>query len=412
MKNPLLAAGLLCAAAPALATGPLPGTAQVDYGPRPLFLVEAMEDSPLKEKLLSCAGQTPQRTEFSIGHRGAPLLFPEHTVQSNLAAARQGAGILECDVTFTKDRELVCRHAQNDLHTTTNILLTDLANTCVTPFTPASGDQRATAECRTSELTLAEFRTLTPKMDSSLASATTPEEYQGGIAPWRTDLFTHGAELMTHAESIELFRSLGAKFTPELKDPSVEMPFDGFSLEDYAQKLIDEYKAAGVPASDVWPQSFNLDVIRYWIEAEPEFGAQAVYLDDRYEASDEDEGLIDPLDPATFKPTMQELADMGVRYLAPPLWMLVTLDEAGAMVPSPYAEEAKAAGLNLIAWTLERSGPLASGGGWYFQSVTDAIDRDGDYYELLDVLAQDVGVQGVFSDWPATVTYYANCMGL
>ena len=32
--------------------------------------------------------------------------------------------------------------------------------------------------------------------------------------------------------------------------------------------------------------------------------------------------------------------------------------------------------------------------------------------KLLDVLAQDVGVKGVFSDWPATVTYYANCMGL
>ena len=31
---------------------------------------------------------------------------------------------------------------------------------------------------------------------------------------------------------------------------------------------------------------------------------------------------------------------------------------------------------------------------------------------LLDVLAREVGVLGVFSDWPATVTYYANCMGL
>jgi glycerophosphoryl diester phosphodiesterase len=27
-----------------------------------------------------------------------------------------GAGIIECDVTFTKDRELVCRHDQRDLH--------------------------------------------------------------------------------------------------------------------------------------------------------------------------------------------------------------------------------------------------------------------------------------------------------
>jgi glycerophosphoryl diester phosphodiesterase len=48
-----------------------------------------------------------------------------------------GAGILECDVTFTKDKQLVCRHAQNDLHTTTNILVTPLAKTCIKPFTPA-----------------------------------------------------------------------------------------------------------------------------------------------------------------------------------------------------------------------------------------------------------------------------------
>jgi glycerophosphoryl diester phosphodiesterase len=32
--------------------------------------------------------------------------------------------------------------------------------------------------------------------------------------------------------------------------------------------------------------------------------------------------------------------------------------------------------------------------------------------EVLDVLAQDVGIFGIFSDWPSTVTYDANCMGL
>jgi glycerophosphoryl diester phosphodiesterase len=32
--------------------------------------------------------------------------------------------------------------------------------------------------------------------------------------------------------------------------------------------------------------------------------------------------------------------------------------------------------------------------------------------EAMHVLAQDVGVRGIFSDWPATTTYYANCMGL
>ncbi|CTQ33079.1 glycerophosphodiester phosphodiesterase family protein [Jannaschia rubra] len=385
--------------------------AGLSYGPRPAWLIGQMDDGELKTKLQSCLGQTPSRTDFSIGHRGAPLMFPEHTVESNVAAAGMGAGILECDVTFTQDHELVCRHAQNDLATTTDILLTDLADTCVTPFSPASGDTEASAECRTSEITLDQFRTLTPKMDSSDANATTPEDYQGGVAPYRTTTYADGAHLLTHAESIELFRDMEAKFTPELKSASVDMPHDGFTQEDYAQKLVDEYKAADVPASDVWLQSFDLSDIRYWIENEPEFGAQAVYLDDRYEAFDDDEGEIDPMDASTFKPTMQELADMGVNYIAPPLWMLVTSKD-GEIVPSVYAEEAKAAGLNMIAWSLERSGPLSDGGGWYYQSIEDVTDNDGVTYELVDALAQDVGVAGIFSDWPATVTFYANCMGL
>lgn len=382
----------------------------VELGPRPLFLVEQMAASPLKDELLACAANDSTRSQFSIGHRGAPLQFPEHTVEGNRAAARMGAGVLECDVTFTSDLELVCRHAQNDLHTSTNILATPLASTCATPFAPASGETKAAAECRTSEITLAEFRTLEGKMDAANADATTVEDYIDGTAPFRTDLYSPGT-LMTHAESITLFRDLGAKFTPELKSASVEMPFNGFTQEMYAQKLVDEYKAAGIPAADVWLQSFNLSDILYWIEAEPEFGAQAVYLDDRYEANDEDEGAIDPMDPATFKPTMAELHAMGVRYIAPPTWMLVTLQD-GAIVPSPYATEAKAAGLNIVTWTLERSGLLREGGGFYYQSVKDVTTNEGAVYELLDVLATDVGVTGVFSDWPATVTYYANCKGL
>ncbi|NSX56588.1 glycerophosphodiester phosphodiesterase family protein [Parasulfitobacter algicola] len=379
----------------------------VEVGPRPYFLIDRMEDSALKEKLLSCAAGPFTQSNFSIGHRGAPMQFPEHTVESNLAAARMGAGILECDVTFTQDKELVCRHAQNDLHTSTNILATDLASTCATPFTAASGDTNAAVECRTSELTLNQFKTLSGKMDAGNNSATTVEEYMNATAGWRTDLYSaDGGTLMTHAESIELFKSMGAKFTPELKSPSVDMPFDGFSQQDYAQKLIDEYKAAGIPASDVWAQSFNLDDVLYWIENEPEFGAQAVYLDDSYDI----EGWS-PMDPSTWTHSMQDLKDMGVNYIAPPTWVLVTL-ENGEIVPSEYAKQAKDADLNIITWTIERSGPLNTGGGWYYQSIADVTDNDGVMFELIDVLAQDVGVVGIFSDWPATVTYYANCMGL
>ena len=231
----------------------------------------------------------------------------------------------------------------------------------------------------------------------------------GGTASWRTDLYVAGGgTLMTHAESIKLFKELGVKFTPELKEPSVPMPFDGFTEENYAQKLIDEYKAAGIDAKDVYPQSFRLAPVLYWIKNAPEFGAQAVFLDDR----DEKVEGFSANKPETWKPDMKELAAQGVKIIAPPLHMLVTLNEKKEIVPSAYAKAAREAGLDIITWTLERSGPLAKGGGYYYQSVKEAIDSDDDMLRLLDVLAKEVKVRGVFTDWPATVTYYANCMGL
>ncbi|WP_343564973.1 glycerophosphodiester phosphodiesterase family protein [Kiloniella sp. b19] len=376
-------------------------SAEVELGPRPEFLVGQMKESGLKERLEQCLDQKSERSLFSIAHRGAPLMFPEHTVESNVAAARMGAGILECDVTFTEDLELVCRHSQNDLHTTTNILATDLGAKCTEPFRAAGGGSEATAECRTTDISLSEFKSLRGKMDGADKTATSVEDYLGGTAPWRTELYaTSGGTLMTHAESIRLFRDLGGKFMPELKAPVVGMPFKGFSQEDYAQKLVDEYKAAAVPPEDVWLQSFNLEDVLYWIENEPEFGKQAVYLDGRRET-----------DVTRLSPDMTALASMGVRYIAPPLWVLLS-EEEGRIVPSAYARAAREAGLKIITWTLERSGPLNNGGGWYFQSIANVTDNEGVYLEALHVLAQDVGVEGVFSDWPATVTFYANCMGL
>ena len=85
---------------------------------------------------------------------------------------------------------------------------------------------------------------------------------------------------------------------------------------------------------------------------------------------------------------MKEMADAGVKILAPPIYMLLALNEKNEIVPSAYAKAAKAAGLDLIAWSLERDGPLDKGGGFYHRSIKAAIDRDGDTLTVLDVLAQ------------------------
>jgi glycerophosphoryl diester phosphodiesterase len=407
---------------PTIVEVPAGAADNVELGSRPFFLVNDMDDSSLKAELQQCSEGPFYKTDFSIGHRGAPLQYPEHTKESYEAAARMGAGILECDVTFTQDKELVCRHSQCDLHTTTNILATDLASKCSVPFTPAdpANGVLANAQCCTSDITLAEFKTLKGKMDAANRNASNVEDYLNGTADWRTDLYDSKGTLLTHAESIALFKQLKTKMTPELKTPAVTMPFDGFTQQDYAQKMIDEYKGAGVDATDVFPQSFNLDDIQYWLANEPAFGTQAVYLDDRYATQlvNNEQGVTASElvnNPERLVPSMAELAESGVQIIAPPIWVLVTV-ENGTIVPSAYALAAREAGLDIIAWSLERSGQLGNGGGWYFQSVngslgTEAmINNDGDVMTVLNVLANDVGVLGVFSDWPATTSYYASCM--
>jgi glycerophosphoryl diester phosphodiesterase len=101
--------------------------------------------------------------------------------------------------------------------------------------------------------------------------------------------------------------------------------------------------------------------------------------------------------------------------------VLLTVDESGAIVPSQYAKDAKAAGLDLMTWTLERSGRIeqdvlatkgTSAPSRYYQSTLDALRNDGDVMTTLDVLARQVGVLGVFSDWAGTVSYYASCLGM
>ena len=271
----------------------------------------------------------------------------------------------------------------------------------------------ASALCCTSDLTLAEYKQLEGKMDASNPNATSVEAYMGGTASYRTDLYATGGTLLTHMESIHLIAELGGKYTPELKGPNrdanvqVESVFG--SQAAYAQAMIDEYKAAGISPSKVWAQSFNKEDVLYWLASEPAFGAQAVFLDDADVPAD--------------LPTAAELTgyrNEGIRIVAPAMWALLTVED-GKMVPSQYARDAKAAGLDIITWTLERSGRIVEevlptagteSPSYYYQSVLDGLSNDGDIFTALDVLAQEVGVLGVFSDWSGTVSYYASCMRL
>lgn len=378
---------------------------RVQLGPRPFYLVDGMDQGPLKSRLSQCKDGPFHRTDFSIGHRGAALEFPEHSKEAYNAGARMGAGIVECDVTFTKDGELVCRHSECDLHTTTDIVATDLNDKCTVPWAPG-----VSPKCCTSDLTLEEFKSLRAKMDASVPGAATAEEYLGGTPSWRTDLYTGRGTTMTLRESVALNEHNGVKHTPELKegDPArIQQVFGGQA--QYAQKMIDVLRSAGVDPHDVFLQSFNKNDVLYWIQHAPEFGRQAVYLDDV-------DPTANPPIPRLSFAELQQLRQQGVRIFAPPFPALLDIDANDRIVPSQYALDIKRAGLKIITWTFERAdlrqGAAHAGFYYYFDPQGRAVKKDSDMYKALDVLARQVGILGIFSDWSATVTYYANCMGL
>jgi len=246
-------------------------------------------------------------------------------------------------------------------------------------------------------------------MDAHDRRATTVEDFLGGTAGFRTDLSSTGGALLSHGESIDLFSSLLTKFTPELKSVTDGFGDSNLTQETYARKMIQEYLDAGVDPRRVFAQSFSLDDVLQWISEFPDFGKQAVLLDGR-----------NPSDLSASPPPMGEFRDLknrGVNIVAPPMPALLQTDENNEMVPSGYAVNAKQAGLDIISWTTERSGRIVEdvlngGSSFYYQTTLATLENDGDILRTIDVLAQKVGIIGLFSDWPATTTFYANCLNL
>lgn len=387
----------------------------VDPGPRAQALLDVLVPGALRDRLESCRQGPFRASRFAIGHRGAPLHHPEHTRESYVAAARMGAGVLECDVTVTADGVLVCRHAQCDLATTTDLLESELADRCREPFHPAEFDSDtgallapAGATCCTSDLSLDEFRRLRGRHDRVDLTATSLEAFLAPQLEARPETRSFDGTLMTHAESITLFRALGVAMTPELKafDPA---PNEGtrFSRRILATRMIDAYREASVPPRDVWPQSFEIEDLAIWQEVAPDYAERAIWLDGRDPSS-----ATPPLD------TFIALRARGVRRIAPPLSRLLELDRDGALKASGYARHARTAGLELVTWTLERSGPIEEGraGGrdrdFYLTPILPVLRNDGDLYLILDALHREVGVRAIFSDSPSAPVLYASCLAL
>ncbi len=347
--------------------------------------VPRLSKKALERRLKSCDDLPLTKTRFSIGHRGAPAHYPEHTREGYEAAAKMGSGLVECDVVFTKDRVGVCRHSACDLHLTTDILTTPLSERCKRTSPSTDTERSSSVECCTFDVTVAEFKSL-------CGTSSETDDVCG--------------TLVTHAESIALLDSLEVDFIPELKRPVDRERSSEKELRDRSLEFLVEYERAGIAPERVFPQSFDLDTIALWAREIPGYSKRSVYLDARYTNPE-----FDPTDASTFRPSMAEIRKRGAAFVGPPFWFLLA-KEGATIRPTTYVDQARRAGLELIPWSVHRPELLEDHANQLKAPFSALLASAQDYDFIVHQLAQLPGVFGVFSDDPARLTRYANCFGL
>jgi glycerophosphoryl diester phosphodiesterase len=179
-----------------------------------------------------------------IGHRGAPVLRPEHTLASYVLAARLGADYLEPDLVSTADGVLVARH-EPELGGTTDIAARpEFAGRRTTRVV----DGTACTGWFVDDLTLAELRTLRA-VERIPAVRPANTRFDGRFpVPTFAEILDLRARLSAH-----LGREIGVY--PETKHPAY-FADRGLPLEP---ALVEALRGAGLDQSGapVFVQSFD-----------------------------------------------------------------------------------------------------------------------------------------------------------
>jgi hypothetical protein len=155
------------------------------------------------------------------------------------------------------------------------------------------------------------------------------------------------------------------------------------TYDEIRHKIIQEYRDEGVPASQVFAQSFQVPDVLYWIKHEGEYGNTAVMLG------------------TDFKGFEKTAADMGVKIISPSYGNWVTEDGDSYEV-TEFAKATAAAGMKLIGYTAERN--------YYRPAGQPYSDMEVNELQHIHAAAMKANVMGLFTDWPATLTFYANCV--
>ncbi|MEM8831903.1 MAG: esterase-like activity of phytase family protein [Cyanobacteria bacterium P01_G01_bin.19] len=199
-------------------------------------LIEAPISTPNITNLNTLNGQDP----LIIGHRGASGILPEHTLEAYATAIAQGADFIEPDLVITKDGVLIARH-EPMLDDTTNVA-------------EVFGEERMSTKLLDGEEVTAYFAE-----DFTLEEIKMLRAVQS--RPYRAQDFNEAFEIPTLEEVIQLVQETEAEtgiqvgIYPETKHPTF---FDeqGLSLEE---PLVQTLQDTGFTESDrIFIQSFEV----------------------------------------------------------------------------------------------------------------------------------------------------------
>ncbi|MCL9983443.1 MAG: glycerophosphodiester phosphodiesterase [Erythrobacter sp.] len=321
--------------------------------------------------LLAASAPVAAQDMLIIAHRGASAERPEHTLAAYELAIDQGADYIEPDLVATKDLVLVSRH-ENELSGTTDVATRE-------EFEDRRRDKtidgQKVAGWFAEDFTLAELRTLRAK--ERIPSLRPANARYDGLY-----------QVPTLAEIVKLVRAKEAAtgkrigLYPELKHPEFLLQEAGIDMVDL---LLRDLRELGISAADpVFVQSFEVGPLQRLKQRSDVKLVQ----------------LVAPLGGPADEPAMNYaemvtptgLAEVAKYADAVGAHIALVLTPDGS--PTALVADAKAAGLDVHAWTIRPENDFLPA---MLRSGDDPKGRGcGDV--KLAALLKAAGVAGVFSD--------------
>lgn len=317
--------------------------------------------TPDERVLAGKDGVTSRNSKLVIAHRGASGYLPEHTIAAKAMAYAQGADYIEQDLVMTKDDEIVVLH-DHYLDTVTN----------VSDVFPSRA--RQDGRFYVIDFTLTEIRQLAVYERFSTNDSTKTPVYKGRF-PLEKSTF----RVNTFAEEIELIQGLNKStgrtvgIYPEIKSPA----FHRAEGKDISATVLQVLKDYGYRTKQdlVFLQSFDpYELQRIHQQLFPEMGiavplVQLLGTGPQFETALTDQGLSQ----------VAAYAD----GIGPSLYLVVK--QGSSVVATDLVDRAHELDLVVHPYTFRRD------------QLPEFAD---DYQHLLRIFLEDVGVDGLFTDFP------------